>query len=297
MANRVFVRSSIWSIIATFFYNLCEVDIELEVNEFSNDEVLYMKRNISSSSLIAGSIIILMLTFNATKAQTNQESNSEKREALETTNIYKAWFEAHKNKDFARANAYALSYVNLYPNGNYTAYLKKWVKQYEREVNVDEREKALRDIKNNLIIEPKAAEKEKVYDNPRVRALLDMIKSYKFVVLESLLQNLIDGGDNINIRIKDGRTLLMLTAINQKHDAAKALIEKGIDINARDEKNGWTALVYAVWGGEPDIVQMLIDTGADVNAKDVDGVSILDMAMMKGDPEIVQIIEKALGLR
>lgn len=52
---------------------------------------------------------------------------------------------------------------------------------------------------------------------------------------------------------------------------AKTLLNNGANASAED-KDGWTALLYAIDRGvSVEVVQLLLDSGADVNAKTVDG--------------------------
>jgi uncharacterized protein len=73
--------------------------------------------------------------------------------------------------------------------------------------------------------------------------------------------------NNVNIKDKMGRTLLMEAAIFKKEDIARTLIENGADINVQDNK-GWTALHFSIQSFLPDLVKLLICKGANVNAKD-----------------------------
>ena len=60
-------------------------------------------------------------------------------------------------------------------------------------------------------------------------------------------------------------TTLMFAASNGKLETVKYLVEKGLDVNAKN-KYGETALMFACRGGYMDVVAYLVDTaGADVN--------------------------------
>ena len=50
-------------------------------------------------------------------------------------------------------------------------------------------------------------------------------------------------------------------------DVVKFLIDKGLNVTARDE-DGTTVLMCAARGGNLEIVKLLIEGGADVNAKE-----------------------------
>jgi ankyrin repeat protein len=50
-------------------------------------------------------------------------------------------------------------------------------------------------------------------------------------------------------------------------DAAKYLLDRGVDPGARDEQ-GQTALHWAAWSPQPEIIKLLLERGAPVDAKD-----------------------------
>lgn len=94
--------------------------------------------------------------------------------------------------------------------------------------------------------------------------------------------------NNVNIRDKMEGTLLMESAIFEKEDIARLLIENGADVRVRDVK-GWTALHFAVQSYLPNTVKLLIEKGADVNAQDDYGNTPLFRAIFssKGGGEII----------
>ena len=57
-------------------------------------------------------------------------------------------------------------------------------------------------------------------------------------------------------------------------DIARLLVEKGADVDARDD-TGVTALMNAAWDQRLELVEFLIEKGADVNARDQDGKTAL----------------------
>ncbi len=74
--------------------------------------------------------------------------------------------------------------------------------------------------------------------------------------------------------------------------AVKALLDRGADVNAKDE-NGGTALMEAALLGNNATVQALLEAGADVNAKNKYGRTALMMAAAEGYTEIVELLKKA----
>ena len=72
---------------------------------------------------------------------------------------------------------------------------------------------------------------------------------------------LIDAGADINIEDKDGWTALIWASQCGHTETAKALIDAGADINIED-RQGWTALMWASHYGHTETVKLLIDAGA-----------------------------------
>lgn len=73
-------------------------------------------------------------------------------------------------------------------------------------------------------------------------------------------------------------------------EAAKLLLDRGADINARN-LNGQTALMHASFNGYPEMVQLLLEKGADVNATAESGATAWDHASSVGQVRIVEILE------
>lgn len=87
----------------------------------------------------------------------------------------------------------------------------------------------------------------------------------------------LDQGANVNAKDEDksGYTALMSAAMNGLTDVAKVLLDKGADVNIKDNYGG-TALEYAALFGNADIVKLLLEKGANVNEKYSNGRTILD---------------------
>ena len=62
---------------------------------------------------------------------------------------------------------------------------------------------------------------------------------------------------------------------------ARAILESGVDVNAKDQ-DGVTALMRAASAGRADMVSLLIARGADVQAKTTGGVTAVMMASLGG---------------
>lgn len=89
-----------------------------------------------------------------------------------------------------------------------------------------------------------------------------------------------------------GDELLLLAAGLGHKDIAVALIDKGINVNARGLKER-TPLMAAAAFNKKELVSLLLDKGADVTASDEDGITALQVAENKGNQEIVVLLRKA----
>jgi ankyrin repeat protein len=73
-------------------------------------------------------------------------------------------------------------------------------------------------------------------------------------------------------------------------DLVRSLIEKGIDIDGREDTFLKTALHHAVLNGHKNVVACLLDIGADVDAKDSWPATPLQYAAEKGFKEIAKLL-------
>lgn len=89
---------------------------------------------------------------------------------------------------------------------------------------------------------------------------------------------------------REGNLEALLRASMIGHTAAvEALLDTGLDVNAKDQ-NTWTPLLEAVFGGHSDTIRLLLDRGADVNATDETGWTPLMEAASKGRTEVVKTL-------
>ena len=73
--------------------------------------------------------------------------------------------------------------------------------------------------------------------------------------------------------------------------SVKKLLAQGIDINHRDEKSGYTALLCSCQeGGFYEIAQYLISKGADINLPDNEGATPTFWASQQGHSKIVKLL-------
>jgi ankyrin repeat protein len=82
---------------------------------------------------------------------------------------------------------------------------------------------------------------------------------------ENIVQYLLDS-DDVNIKDKNGKTALILTAnaLKENEKVLKMLLNRGADVNIAD-KMGKTALNYALDRRHYNIAQLLVESGAHAN--------------------------------
>jgi pectate lyase len=72
----------------------------------------------------------------------------------------------------------------------------------------------------------------------------------------------------------------------------KAFVEKGIDVDSRDDQ-GMTPLHLAAQGGHREVVEFLLSNDADVNAKNDAGKTPLDIALSQRRKDVVRLLVEA----
>jgi quinoprotein dehydrogenase-associated probable ABC transporter substrate-binding protein len=100
------------------------------------------------------------------------------------------------------------------------------------------------------------------------------------------------GGDTGRPIGEAAYTPLMLATANDSPRVARALIEKGADLNARNS-GGVTALMIAAAKGHADMVELLLRAGADVAAQTDRGDTALSIARGRGDEKVIKLLDEA----
>jgi hypothetical protein len=93
-------------------------------------------------------------------------------------------------------------------------------------------------------------------------------------------------------RLKPGEhgwTELMEVVLNGDMAKVNALLEKGVDVNAKDH-SGSTALMIAASKGNLEIAKALVNRGADINIQDTDNRTALMEALRNGHIAVVQFL-------
>ena len=104
---------------------------------------------------------------------------------------------------------------------------------------------------------------------------------------------LIASGADIHAVHREGDSALMFAIARGHSGIAKMLVEAGGKVNIRN-KHGVTPLVIAVAENNEDLVRYLLGRNADT-AVSVDGKSLLDLALAKGNRNIIDLIKNNAG--
>jgi ankyrin repeat protein len=105
----------------------------------------------------------------------------------------------------------------------------------------------------------------------------------------SAVKSFIAGGADVNAKVNNGLTALMLASQQGNKEVVELLLAKGADVNAKNNE-GWTALVAASSKGHKEIVGLLLAKGANVDAKMNYGGTALIAASLMGHKEVMQVL-------
>lgn len=93
-------------------------------------------------------------------------------------------------------------------------------------------------------------------------------------------------GTDINVKVNNGDTALMIAAYTANKAAVEALLAKGAAVN----KSGWTPLHYAAAAGDTDIVKMLLNKSAALDASSPNKTTPVMMAARGGHIYAVKML-------
>ncbi|ADQ66342.1 ankyrin repeat domain-containing protein [Halogeometricum borinquense] len=94
---------------------------------------------------------------------------------------------------------------------------------------------------------------------------------------------------DLNHRSGDGGNLLHIAAWTGEPEFAAELIERGIELDAKDNQ-GRTPLHEAVDRGHHEIVEMLVENGARLDIEDMYGAQPLHKAVANGNYELTNLL-------
>jgi ankyrin repeat protein len=95
---------------------------------------------------------------------------------------------------------------------------------------------------------------------------------------------------DINDGDKEGMTALMYAVENNSPDVVQALLAGGADVNAKDKQDMTVLMRAVVKKSGREMITMLLEAGADANVKNKQGITALMLAVEKSSPEVVQVL-------
>jgi ankyrin repeat protein len=102
---------------------------------------------------------------------------------------------------------------------------------------------------------------------------------------------LLKGKHDANTKDTYDRTPLLLAAANGHQAAVKLLVDKGADLESKDEEYGRAPLSWATENGHQAVLRLLVDEGADLESKDYwFRQTTLSWAAEKGNEAVVKLL-------
>lgn len=128
-------------------------------------------------------------------------------------------------------------------------------------------------------------------DTSKIDAHIDAVKFFSSVQSRNCdaIRSLANNGVDINTKDKDGWTALMYAVDKADKKIVRLLIELGVNVNVQDD-DGQTALMNAIFINADEISRMLLRNGADVNVKDNKGQTPLMIAAYNNNKEIGELL-------
>jgi len=105
-----------------------------------------------------------------------------------------------------------------------------------------------------------------------------------------MVEKLLAAGANPNLAVPSGETPLMLCTRTGSVAAVKSLLARKADVNAKDNEQQQTALMWAVAQKHADAASALIDGGADIHARSRGGFTPMMFAARVGDAASADVL-------
>jgi ankyrin repeat protein len=109
----------------------------------------------------------------------------------------------------------------------------------------------------------------------------------------ALVRLLLRAGADPNAALPGGEAPLMTASRVGSLASVKALLERGANVDAKDDRRGQTALMWAAAEGHADVAETLITAGADFRLRLTSGFTPLLFAVREGRSSVVRVLLKA----
>ena len=108
------------------------------------------------------------------------------------------------------------------------------------------------------------------------------------------VSDLLKQGANINAKVDNGETALIVASTNGHIDIVSQLLLKNeVDVNARGDTDGVTSLFIASQNGHVKVVEQLLKhKKVDVTLQDINGSTALDVARSKEHADVVRLLKE-----
>ncbi|MFC1766612.1 ankyrin repeat domain-containing protein, partial [Planctomycetota bacterium] len=108
---------------------------------------------------------------------------------------------------------------------------------------------------------------------------------------QELVKAFLDQRIDANVKDKQGKTALFYAVEKNYKDIVELLLKRGADVNARDEEEQ-NALFYCLKDNHLDVAKFLIERGIDHETRNKSGVTLLGLAIVKGGRGFVELLLK-----
>lgn len=98
--------------------------------------------------------------------------------------------------------------------------------------------------------------------------------------------------DNLNSRIENGMTSLMIAVLQGQTEFVRELLQAGVDPNPVND-DGNNALWFACVNDASDMIKLLIEQGIDINNQNINGATALIYAASAGKYEVVRLLTES----
>src|SRR6185295_2094047 len=104
------------------------------IGYFSFQEGLVKKATILITLAISTLTIFVLVPTSLTAGGDVHEHTTTSQNRLDESRAYKQWYDAYQGRDYTRAVELAKQYLESYPNGKYSAYLRTWTEAAEKQI-------------------------------------------------------------------------------------------------------------------------------------------------------------------
>ncbi len=113
-------------------------------------------------------------------------------------------------------------------------------------------------------------------------------------VVEKVARAMLAKGADANAANKEGVAPLLAASLEARAGVVRALLDGGVNANARDKSRGFAALHGSVVAGSVEVAKMLLDAGADIELRDREsGQTPLSLALRLGRHSVAEELLKA----